>query len=404
MNHCHRIVVAIILAALAATAASLRAQTPERVRTGLEVLVAEDYLPLAGAKVGLITNHTGCDRQGRNIVDLFLAQSKFRLVTIFSPEHGFDGILDQSRIDDGKHSSGLTIQSLYGKVRKPTAEMLEGVDTLVFDIQDIGTRFYTYAATLRLCMEAASEHGQRVVVLDRPNPIGGVEVDGPVLAPGDESFIAPHTIAVRHGMTIGELARMFAAERQLTAPLDVITVTGWQRSMLWEDTGLPWINPSPNMRRPDQALLYPGVGLLETTNLSVGRGTDTPFQIVGAPWLDADALWQLLRTRPLRGVAFTPTRFVPTSSKFAGEVCEGLLLTITDRAAVDPLRLGLTLAWAIRRLHPKDFEFAGFARLLAEPEAHAAMASGAWPEQVIAAWQNELAAFRARRETFLLYR
>ncbi|MGE0145074.1 MAG: exo-beta-N-acetylmuramidase NamZ domain-containing protein, partial [Planctomycetota bacterium] len=191
MNHCHRIVVAIILAALAATAASLRAQTPERVRTGLEVLVAEDYLPLAGAKVGLITNHTGCDRQGRNIVDLFLAQSKFRLVTIFSPEHGFDGILDQSRIEDGKHSSGLTIQSLYGKVRKPTAEMLEGVDTLVFDIQDIGARFYTYAATLRMCMEAASEHGQRVVVLDRPNPIGGVEVDGPVLAPGDESFIAP---------------------------------------------------------------------------------------------------------------------------------------------------------------------------------------------------------------------
>ena len=384
--------------------ASTSAQDPPPVRTGLDVLVAEGFASLRGAKVGLISNHTGRDGQGHGIVDLFLAQDACELRVIFSPEHGFDGVLDQAKVDDARHPSGIAIHSLYGAVRKPTPAMLEGLDTLVFDIQDVGARFYTYVATMRLCMEAAAENKLAFVVLDRPNPIGGLRVDGPVLAAGDETFVATHTLPIRHGMTVGELATMMDIERELGAAPRIIEMTGWQRGMDWEDTGLTWIDPSPNMRTPTQAFLYPGVALLETTNLSVGRGTDTPFEILGAPWLDGPALWRALRERDLRGVAFTPVTFTPASSKYAGEVCGGVRIAVTDRDALDPLRIGITLAWALRRVHPEQFKFAGFARLLAEPTAFAALDAGAYPEAVIGGWQPELAAFRERRRTFLRYR
>lgn len=380
------------------------ARHAECVATGLDVLIARDFAMLAGRKVGLITNQTGRARDGRHIVDVFLAQKVFELKALFSPEHGFEGVLDQARIADAKHASGLQIHSLYGEVRKPDAAMLAGLDTLVFDVQDAGARFYTYAATMRLAMEAAAENHLEFVVLDRPNPIGGVLAQGPVLAEGDESFVAPHTIAIRHGMTLGELAHMFDVERALGCSLQVVPMEGWQRGMLFEDTGLAWVNPSPNLRTPTQALLYPGVALLETSNVSVGRGTDTPFEVVGAPWLDGEALWRELRARALPGVAFAPLRFSPTSSKHADKACGGVRIAVTDRAALDPLLLGITLIWAIARVGRDEFQLDACARLLLEPAALAALRDGAHPELVVGAWQAELEAFRARRARFLLYR
>lgn len=394
-----------ILAATLALSALTSAQSEAAgVSTGLDVLAAADFAPLRGRSIGLITNHTGRTREGIGIVDAFLAQDACRLRVLFSPEHGFAGLLDQSKIDDAKHSSGLEIKSLYGETRKPSAEMLSGVDTLVFDIQDIGCRFYTYVSTMKLAMEAATEHGLRFVVLDRPNPIGGTVVAGPVLESGDESFIAAHTIPLQHGMTVGELARMLHSELELGCELEVIECTGWQRSMLWDETGLTWVNPSPNMRNLNQALLYPGIGLVEFTNISVGRGTDTPFEIVGAPYVDGQALAALLRARHLPGVTFVPVEFVPESSKFSGELCQGVQILITERDSLDAIRTGMTLAWALRRLCPEAWEVDRFARLLAEPAAFERIRDGAFAEQAIATWLDELEAFNARRSAFLLYR
>ena len=394
----------LTVASLASIACAFPPQDPAPVRSGLDVLIAQDFAPLKGRKVGLVTNHTGRAHDGRHAVDVFLAQKVFQLKALFSPEHGFEGALDQARIDDAEHGSGLVIHSLYGEVRQPTKAMLEGLDTLVFDVQDAGARFYTYAATMRLCMESAAEHALEFVVLDRPNPIGGVLAQGPVLAEGDESFVAPHTIPIRHGMTLGELAHMFDVERAMACSLSVIPMEGWQRSMLWEDTGLSWVNPSPNLRTPTQALLYPGVALLEPANVSVGRGTDTPFEVIGAPWLDGQALWSELRERALPGVAFTPLRFTPASSKHAKEDCGGVRIAVTDRGALDPLLVGITLIWAIARVAGDDFQLDACGRLLLEPDALAALKAGAYPEAIAGQWQDELAAFRARRARFLLYR
>jgi len=393
-----------LAAALALSASALAQAQSAAVSTGLDVLVAADFEPLRGRSVGLITNHTGRTRNGAGIVDAFLEQDACRLRILFSPEHGFAGLLDQSKIDDAKHSSGLEIKSLYGETRKPTAEMLAGIDTLVFDIQDIGCRFYTYVSTMKLAMEAATEHGLRFVVLDRPNPIGGTIVAGPVLAPGDESFIAAHTIPLQHGMTVGELAGMMHAELGLGCELTIIECQGWQRAMRWDETGLIWVNPSPNMRNLNQALLYPGIGLVEFTNVSVGRGTDTPFEIVGAPYIDGQALAALLRSRNLPGVTFVPVEFVPDASKFKGELCSGVQILITEQESLDAVRTGMTLAWALRRLCPDTWEVDRFARLLAEPAAFERIRDGAFAEQAIATWLDELEAFSARRSAFLLYR
>lgn len=392
------------LSVLAAWVPAFAQDAVPAVTTGLDVLVEAGFEPLRGKKVGLITNHTGRTRSGTGIVEAFLNQDACRLRVLFSPEHGFAGLLDQSKIEDAKHSSGLEIKSLYGETRKPTREMLEGLDTLVFDIQDIGCRFYTYVSTMKLAMEAATEHGLDFVVLDRPNPIGGEIFAGPILESGDESFIAAHTIPLQHGMTVGELARMLHDELGLKGSLSVIECAGWQRSMRWDETGLVWVNPSPNMRNLNQALLYPGIGLVEFTNVSVGRGTDTPFEILGAPYMDGRALAALLRGRNLPGVTFIPVEFVPNASKFEDELCRGVQILITDRDALDAIRTGMTLAWALRRLYPDAWEIERFARLLAEPAAFENIRDGAFAEQAIATWLGELEAFGARRARYLVYR
>src|SRR5581483_4665277 len=281
------------------------------VACGIDVLQRDSFAPLRGRSVGLITNHTGLNRKGMATADLLRAAPEVRLRALFGPEHGIRGALDTKISDSKDKATGLPVYSLYGERTRPTAAQLAGLDTLVFDIQDIGTRFYTYISTLGLCLEAAAEHSLRFVVLDRPNPLGGLDVEGPLADPDQLSFTAYHPIPIRHGLTVGEMARLFQAEKRIGADLHVVPVEGWRRADFWDATNLTWVNPSPNMRSLTGALLYPGIGLLETTNVSVGRGTDTPFEIIGAPWLDGRLLAAELNARDLPGVRFVPVRFTP---------------------------------------------------------------------------------------------
>jgi uncharacterized protein YbbC (DUF1343 family) len=375
------------------------------VLTGIDVLVRDGFRQLAGRRVGLITNQTGIDREGTSTVRLLNEAENVELVALFSPEHGLEGKLDVPRIADSRdQTTGLKVFSLYGETRRPTPEMIEGIDAIVFDVQDIGTRFYTYISTMGYAMEEAAKHGVRFVVLDRPNPIGGVDVAGPVLDPGRESFVGYHPLPVRHGMTVGELAGMFKAERELDLELEVIRVEGWERPMFFDATGLRWVNPSPNMRSLTEAILYPGIGLLETTNLSVGRGTDTPFEILGAPWIDGSRLEQALSRAELPGVTFRAVVFTPNASKFKEERCEGVTITLTDRDRFEPLRTGFEVARTLRNLYPDAWNAEAYDRLLADKKVHAAVLAGKPVDEIEATYRQELEEFVKRRSRFLLYR
>jgi uncharacterized protein YbbC (DUF1343 family) len=374
------------------------------VETGIDVLLRKNFALLEGRRVGLITNHTGVDRSGISTARRLYETPKVALVALFSPEHGLHGKLDIAKIADSEDSeTGLSVFSLYGETRKPTPAMLKGIDTLVFDIQDIGTRFYTYISTMGLAMEAAAENGVRFVVLDRPNPINGVDVAGPVADAGSLSFTAWHRLPVRHGMTAGELALMFRAERQLDLELEVIELENWLRSGYFERTGLRWVNPSPNMRSLTQALLYPGIGLLETTNLSVGRGTDTPFEVIGSPWLDGQAFAAALNRKQLPGVAFVPIEFTPGSSKFAGERCSGVNIIITNRPAFDPLQTGLEIARTLRLMYADRWDVEAYARLLVNELALKGVRSAEELSVIEAGYRKGLDAFMKRREMYLIY-
>ncbi len=347
------------------------------VRLGIDVLAANKFNLLRGKRVGLITNQTGCDRNGVSTAKLLHDAEGVTLVALFSPEHGIAGALDVNRIGDSVDESlGVPIYSLYGKERKPTREQLAGIDTLVFDIQDVGTRFYTYIATMGLAMDAAAEARKEFVVLDRPNPIDGTTIEGPLRDDDRKSFVAYHSLPVRHGMTVGELARMFAAERKLDLKLTVVPLDGWRRSDYWHDTGLAWVNPSPNMRSETEAVLYPGIGLLETTNVSVGRGTDTPFEVVGAPWIRERELAERVNRAKPPGVRVVPIRFTPTSSKFAHESCGGLNFVITDWKTFRSFPLGLVVAHALLSQHPDEWDARAYLRLLANVEVNRRLRAG----------------------------
>jgi uncharacterized protein YbbC (DUF1343 family) len=281
--------------------------------------------------------------------------------------------------------------------------MLQPIDTLVFDIQDIGARFYTYISTMGEAMQAAAEHKKRFVVLDRPNPIGGIAVAGPMLDRGQESFVGFHRLPVRHGLTIGELARLLKAELKLELDLEVIACEGWRRGDTWDATGLTWVNPSPNMRSLTEALLYPGIGLLETTNVSVGRGTDTPFEVIGAPWMDGQKLAAELRTQGLVGVAFVPVTFTPTSSKFAKENCGGINIAITDRSRFEPLRTGFAVAAALRKLYPDKWETKSYGRLLGNERTLQAVLDGKSADEILEVAREGVSDFERRRIGYLLY-
>jgi uncharacterized protein YbbC (DUF1343 family) len=374
-----------------------------QVRTGIDLLAADDCRALHGRKVGLVTNHTGRTADGRRSVDVLHAQKQLQLLALFSPEHGWEGQLDEKVGDTRDAATGLPVHSLYGETRVPTDAMLAGLDTLVFDIQDIGCRFYTYVSTMRNCLEVAAAKQLRFVVLDRPNPIGGERMEGPVLAAARQDFVGAHRIPLRHGLTAGELARMIAGEDGLAVDLVVIRCEGWRRQDLYDATGLPWIAPSPNMRRLSQALTYPGIGLLEGTNLSVGRGTDTPFEILGAPWCDGRALAATLRATALPGVAFVPVTFTPTASKFRGEACSGVHVLITDWRTFEPVCTGIHVACALQALHRDAWQTEKLDWLLKHEATRDGIRDGAAAAKLVDAFRADLDLFRMRRKPFLLY-
>jgi uncharacterized protein YbbC (DUF1343 family)/CubicO group peptidase (beta-lactamase class C family) len=382
------------------------ALAPEQaeVLSGIDVLARDGFKELQNLRVGLITNHTGRDRNGRQTIDVLREAPGVKLVALFSPEHGIRGQLDDKVSDSKDEKMGLPVYSLYGETRRPKAEHLKELDALVFDIQDVGTRFYTYMATLGYAMEDAAKARVPVFVLDRPNPVGGVDVEGPIADADKLSFTAYHQLPVRHGMTLGELARLFNEQRQLGCDLRVVRMENWRRGMWLDATGQMWVNPSPNMRSLTEATLYPGVGLLEFTNVSVGRGTDTPFEVVGAPWIDGRRLATYLNGRNLAGVRFVPVRFTPRASVFKEQECGGVNLIVTDRARFRPVRTGIEVAVALRRLFPADWKVENYSRLLVNADAFERVRRADEPESIERAWQPALAEFRRARARVLLYK
>lgn len=374
-----------------------------KVLTGIDVLERDNFKPLAGMRLGLVTNHTGRNREGRQTIDVLSKASGVKLVALFSPEHGIRGVADEKVADSKDESTGLPIYSLYGEARRPKPEQLKDLDAVVFDIQDIGARFYTYISTLGYLMEEAAKVKLPVFVLDRPNPIAGIDVEGPIADKDKLSFISYHTIPIRHGLTVGELAQLFNKQRGIGADLRVIKMEGWRRSMWFDETNLTWINPSPNMRSLTQATLYPGVGLLETTNVSVGRGTDTPFEVVGAPWIQGDKLAEHLNRRGLPGVRFVPLRFTPRASVFKDEQCGGVNIIITDRSAFRPLLTGIEMALALRELYPGEWKVDNYLRLLVNADTLERIKRGESAREIVASWNTGLQEFRRARAEILLY-
>ena len=373
------------------------------VQCGIDVLKADNFRPLEGKRVAVVTNHTGLDAEGNHLVDLLAAAKNVKLVKIFSPEHGLYGVLDEKVADATDPKTGLKVYSLYGEVRKPTAAMLEGVDVLVFDIQDAGARYYTYISTMGLCMEAAAQQKVKVMVLDRPNPVTGLLVDGPIADKSDLGFTAYGPLPVAHGMTVGELAKLFNREYGINCDLTVVPMRGWQRSMWWDETGRMWVNPSPNLRNPTQALLYLAIGQLEASNLSVGRGTDQPFETLGAPWIDGRKLATALNAADLSGLRFVPIAFTPKSSKFAGERCEGVYMIVTDRDAAEPVRAGPVIAWHLRRLFGDKYAIKGVNNLLKSDQTMEAITTTDDPERIPRLWADPLEQFKRVREKYLMY-
>lgn len=387
---------------------------------GIEVLLHERLDLLRGKRVGLVTNHTGVDRQLRSSIDLLAKHADFKLVALFGPEHGVRGDAQAGEpvADARDRKTGLPVHSLYGEHREPTSGRLRGIDVLVFDIQDIGARPYTYPYTLAGVLHAAKRAGIPVVVADRPNPIGGVRVEGPVLEPAFASFVGQFPIPLRHGMTIGELARLFNGAFGIGAQLHVVPVRGWRRDAPEPGDVLPWVPPSPNMPTPDTALVYPGMVLFEGTNLSEGRGTTRPFETVGAPWIDAEALATRMNALGLAGVRFRPTWFTPTFSRHAGVACAGVQLHVTDRDAFRPVRTAIALLKTIHDQHPEHFAFNGseapqadrpgsdmlfFDKLAGNRWIRRAILDGDSVDAIEARWQPTLPRFEALRQRYLLY-
>ncbi len=387
-------------------------------RTGLDVLRDQAFAPLRGLRVGLVCHPASVDSQLCHITDLVAEAPGVQLVALFGPEHGFLGqAQDLIGVADDAPRQGPRVHSLYGATiasLKPTAEQLRGLDALVIDLQDVGSRYYTFQATMLFCFEAASEVGLLTVVLDRPNPLGGAVVEGPTLRPGFESFVGIHPAATRHGMTIGELARLYQAERRIKGELRVIPCEGWRRADDFDHSGLPWVLPSPNMPTVETAFVYPGQCLIEGTNLSEGRGTTRPFELCGAPWLDARRLAGRMEDQKLPGVRFRPAWFQPTFQKHAGQLCAGVQVHVTDRAAFQPVRTSLALLAACRELSPARFawrtepyEFVAdkpaIDLLFGSDRERLALEAGASVQAISKAWETEEEEFRERRRPYLLY-
>lgn len=389
-----------------------------RVKVGAEILIEKHLDLIKGKKIGIVTNHTGILPDGRHIVDVLNEIEDVKVVALFGPEHGIRGeVPDGKSISHGVDTkTGIPVFSLYGEVKKPTTEMLKDIDVLIFDIQDVGARFYTYISTMSYCMEACAEMGKKFIVLDRPNPVRGVYVDGPILEPRFKSFVGLHPIPVAHGMTVGELAKMFNEEAWLEngmkADLTVIKMENYSRKLWFDQTGLPWIKPSPNMMTLKTAIVYTATCFIEGTNVSEGRGTQHPFEWIGAPWIDGSKLANELNSYNLPGVRFEPISFIPTDiekvtvdPKYEGERCSGIYLNVYDREKFEPVKVGVYILYALKKLHPDKFKWrtAGQDRLWGTDKIRLMIDEGKKPEEIIKTWESELKKFLSIRQKYLLY-
>jgi uncharacterized protein YbbC (DUF1343 family)/CubicO group peptidase (beta-lactamase class C family) len=410
------------------TAARRLAVRNGSVQTGVDVLEAHDFAEVRGApdttandkspsdpasapkkkRVGLLTNQTGVDLQGRRTIDVLAEAPGISLDAIFSPEHGVTGTLDTTKVGNSKDAAtGIPVYSVYGATdesRRPSTDVLKNLDAIVFDVQDAGVRFYTYEATLGYFLEAASKTGIEIIVLDRPDPITGSFVQGPVSDPGRDSFVNYFPVPSRHGMTMGELARMYNAERGLNAKLTVVPMEGWVRGDWYDSTGVAWINPSPNLRSVTEATLYPGVGLVEGTNVSVGRGTETPFEVLGAPWIKGRELAQYLNARNISGVRFVPLAFTPNASTYENQKCEGVNIVLIDRNALDAPEMGMELASALHKLYPEQFHLQKMSDILVNQSTLDALAKGDDPRRIDEEWREPLEKFELLRQKYLIYK
>ena len=376
----------------------------DKTGTGIDVLESEGFAPLAGLRVGLITNQSGRDAAGRRTIDVLNSAPGVKLVAIFSPEHGIQGVADEKVASSRDAATGLPIYSLYGETNRPTDDMLGGLDALVYDIQDAGVRFYTFETTLGYTLEAAARKGLAYFVLDRPDPLGGFNVEGPLLDADQRSFVGYFAEPVRQGMTAGELAQMFNGEQHLGVKLTVIKMRNWHRTDWFDETGLDWMNPSPNLRDMTEVALYPGVGMIEGSDISVGRGTDRPFEVVGAPWIDGRKLADYLNARRIQGVRFVPADFTPSSSRFGGQLCHGVQIDLVDRDALDSPELGVELSAALFKLFPGNFKLDSTLQLTGSRAVVDGIRQGRDPRRLAYEWeQNQLQAFRRMRAQYLLY-
>jgi uncharacterized protein YbbC (DUF1343 family) len=398
-------VVLILWGQLSATPFTKKgARRPGRVQSGLDVLAAEKFAPLRGLHIGLITNHTGLDAQGRSTIDLLSKAPGVQLIALFSPEHGLAGRNDEKIGSTKDAGTGLPIYSLYGENLRPTDAMLQGIDALVFDVQDAGVRFYTYTTTMGYCMEEAAKHKIAFFVLDRPNPIGGEIVEGPMLDADKTAFVAYFPLPVRYGLTIGELAQLFNTENHINCDLHIIAMKNWHRNYFFESTGSRWIPPSPNLRTLKGAVLYPGLEILQNAGVSVGRGTEAPFEEFGAPWMNGDAVAAALNDRHLAGLRFSAQPFIPVVGLYSGQRCGGVAVRVTDRVAVRSMRLGLEIAVILKKLYPSNFDPAKMILLTGNAETIRQLQQGVAPEQIEASWASELSSFESVRHKYFLYK
>jgi uncharacterized protein YbbC (DUF1343 family) len=377
---------------------------PGRVQVGLDVLESEKFAPLRGKHVGLITNHTGLDALGRSTVDLLSHAPGVQLVALFSPEHGLAGNNDERVASTKDAATGLPIYSLYAETRRPTDAMLQGIDTLVFDVQDAGVRFYTYTTTMAYCMEEAAKHNIAFYVLDRPNPLGGEVVEGPVLDADKTSFTGYYPLPVRYGLTIGELAQFLNTENHINCELHVIAMKNWHRNYFYESTGSRWVPPSPNLRTLKGSILYPGLEILQSAGVSVGRGTETPFEEFGAPWINGDEVATELNARHLPGLRFTGQPFIPVVGLYGGQRCGGVAVRVTDKQAVRSMSMGIEIAAVLKKLYPTNFDPAKLLFLVANADTIRQLQEGTSPEQIVASWSNQLNDFDTLRRKYYLYK
>ncbi len=371
--------------------------------TGIDVLEAQKFAPLAGKRVGLITNQTGIDRTGRSTIDVLAHAPGVKLVALFSPEHGIRGSIDARVASTTDEATGLPIYSLYGETERPTDAMLAGIDVLVFDIQDAGVRFYTYITTMGYAMEAAASHHIAFYVLDRPDPLGGERIEGPMLDRERINFVGYFPMPVRMGMTLGEMAQMFNAENKIGCDLHIVRMERWRRQMWFSDTGLPWVNPSPNLRSANAGILYPGLEILQASGVSVGRGTDRPFERIGAPWIRGEELASYLNRREIPGARFEPDKFTPDSGLYKGELCQGVRVVLTDRNVLQTMRMGIEIAVALDKLYPEQFETAKLIELLGNAATVEQVANSRNPAAIVEGWNSDLNAFQKMRRKYLLY-